>query len=667
MKRLALMIGINEYPALNRGFQLKGCVNDQKLLYQMLVERLGFQEQNIEWLMNRNATRAKILDVLDRYAGMGDYEGNPLVEYRDVVVISFSGYGSRLYYGEDHYQPTIVPVDSDRPQPIGQGGLNLDITDGEILARLERIKERARQVILYFDASHSATISRDVRGSSARSLPSDARYDDVARVSLYGTQSRFFALAPQEKPRSGWLRRDEQYVVLAACADNENAYEYDDSESGKKYGALTYHLVREMSVACANVSDHDLFQRAQGSVNLLFPSQHPQLEGHCHRQLFEMRRVPEPPFVRVLERLDDHRVRLAAGVAQCTTVGSSWKIQSPSSDNALAEVTIRSVGAFSSEAVSEEPLPHAVNESCRAIEIEHFLGDLRLSIGVAGIDRRQVHKLGPLIRSSSLLRLAKEGPLDMAALLLAPRSAQDLANPQHNRLIYAPELGPLDVATWVIVGRDGHLMPAPLYTIDDPDAVEQTFANLERWASYINTHRLRPIGTDPLRNQLKMSLSHESDEGDLEELPIHQESGLPLVEDGEVIRIDLDNHASRALYYVIYSMDAVGNVNRLWPPYDSRDPIDPYDNYPMEATFTAPDQLPHILNGGRETLKVMVTPDYVEFENALEGSRLWNANEAAAWFDAANNGTQEISIVPLSPQIDYETWTIEQIDYYIER
>ena len=672
MKLFALMIGINDYPTLNHDFQLKGCINDQKLLRQVLLERFDFEQQNIEWLMNGDATRANILNALDRLAGMGQYEGHSLVEYGDFVVISYSGYGSRLYdeYGDD--QPTIVPVDSDRLQPIGQGGLNLDITNEEILARVEQIKERTSNLLLYFDSSHSTSIGRDLTGGSARSLPADDRYDDIKRVvASFGGAS---LLALDEEPtimieRSGWLPLDDQYVVVSASAHDENAYEYHDLESGETFGALTYHFVREMTSATADLRYHDVFHRTVASVNLLFTSQYPQLEGNYETLWSKIAEFVNESSVIVVERLDDHRVKLAAGVARGTTTCSQWQILSALNEP-LAEVTIRSVGGLSSEAVSADPLPDTVDESCHAVEVKHYLGNLRVPIAVErveGMDHITVKKLRDRIRYSSLLTLAPEGPVDMMALLLAPRSKEELANPDPTQAIYAPELGALDVATWVIVGRDGHLMPAPLYTINDPDAVEKILTNLEKRAGYINTHRLRPVGIDPLRNKLNMSLSYESDDGYIEELPIDEESGLPLIENGDVIRIHLENNFSRPLYYVVYSMDAIGNINRLWPPYDLQEPIDAYDNYPMEATFTVPDELPEALNGARETLKVMVTPEHVEFKSALEGPSMWNVNEASAWFEAANHGRQNMLVVQLSPKIDYDTWTVEQIDYYIER
>src|SRR5688572_29297163 len=70
--RRALLIGINKYQALPH---LQGSINDIQLIRQVLMTRLGFDEQRITTLTDEAATRAGILAALERFvqeAGPGD-------------------------------------------------------------------------------------------------------------------------------------------------------------------------------------------------------------------------------------------------------------------------------------------------------------------------------------------------------------------------------------------------------------------------------------------------------------------------------------------------------------------------------------------------------------------------------------------------------------------
>lgn len=127
-RKLALLVGINNYPTLGRGRgldALKGPENDLDLQYQLLVHRFGFQDGDIRILESAQATRDGILQA---------YEQHLIAQARpgDVVVFHFSGHGDRvkeLEQGrvgfkcdfEDCNNSSIVPYDSnqsDRPDQV---------------------------------------------------------------------------------------------------------------------------------------------------------------------------------------------------------------------------------------------------------------------------------------------------------------------------------------------------------------------------------------------------------------------------------------------------------------------------------------------------------------------------------------------------------------------
>lgn len=688
MRRLALMIGIDKYPNLRRDFSLDGCVNDQELLRGILIERFGFEEGNIEFLADEQATRANILRALDRLAGWDKFAGQSIVQEDDLVLISYSGHGGRLREPPDQkdeadgYDSTLVTYDSDRPRPVGRGGPNVDITDDEIGARLQFIKERASHVMLFFDCCHSGTMSRDLDGAKSRSLPDDDRYDGIDR---FIPSSRDLGEEKTPKGRSGWLKLDNQYLLIAGCADTEKSREYRNPETGKTHGALTYHFVRELERATGKMTYRDAFVPVRTAVNQLFSTQTPQMEGDWNRVLFGVEEIQVEPFVKVLKRISNRRVQIAAGTAHGVTVGSIWEIRPPelAHDQALAEVRIYKVDALSSEAETfiREPeslddapptptapptLPATINKQCRAIETEHMLGDMSITVAVDGTDPQALNQLRAKIKESPLLKLANEGPIEMVAVLLPPRQAGDVTDQS-----YAPELKAVHTPTWVIVGRDRHMMPTPLHTIDEENALQTTFENLETWARYFNTHRLRPISGDPLRKDFKAELYIKTGPGqdDTQAPPTHEATGLPLIKHGQKVQLRLTNYYRKPLYYVIYNLDAMGGVSRLWPPPSAEEALSYDETLPLEmGAYTVPEGFPTHLKGGRESFKIMLTLEPADFDKLQQAkTKPEDVLNAEYLFVAAQRGGSMMGVRPLRSQPkEHLLWTVAQIDYYME-
>ncbi|NET74861.1 caspase family protein [Okeania sp. SIO1F9] len=112
-RKLALLIGINEYPDA----ALSGCVTDVEMQQELLVHKFGFLPTDILTLTNKQATRENIetafIDHLTNQARPDD-----------LVLFHFSGYGSRVskMINENEqnesssskltFQNTLVPIDA---------------------------------------------------------------------------------------------------------------------------------------------------------------------------------------------------------------------------------------------------------------------------------------------------------------------------------------------------------------------------------------------------------------------------------------------------------------------------------------------------------------------------------------------------------------------------
>jgi len=99
-KQWALIIGINEYkPSINdmvsagsdsrrTWTNLDGCVNDATAMKDLVVSKYSFHPQNIQTLLNAEASRARILAELQKLVDNA--------KKGDIVFIFYAGHGSQV-------------------------------------------------------------------------------------------------------------------------------------------------------------------------------------------------------------------------------------------------------------------------------------------------------------------------------------------------------------------------------------------------------------------------------------------------------------------------------------------------------------------------------------------------------------------------------------------
>jgi TonB family protein len=132
----ALVIGIDDYPAPLH--QLKTAVNDARAVGQLLQGRYGFK---VEYLLNEDATRYKILSALGKYR-MNLHEDDNLLIY-------FGGHG---YYDRDTDRAYWLPVDAD------SGTSPNTIMADEVTTLLRALP--LRHVLVVSDSCYSGGLSR---------------------------------------------------------------------------------------------------------------------------------------------------------------------------------------------------------------------------------------------------------------------------------------------------------------------------------------------------------------------------------------------------------------------------------------------------------------------------------------------------------------------------
>lgn len=111
-RKLALLVGINNYPAGTKG--LKGCLTDVEMQRELLVNRFGFNAKDVLLVTDANATREGIISAFNNHLIKQAKPG-------DVVVFHFSGHGSRVIdltpVNGENLNGTLVPFDTATNSP----------------------------------------------------------------------------------------------------------------------------------------------------------------------------------------------------------------------------------------------------------------------------------------------------------------------------------------------------------------------------------------------------------------------------------------------------------------------------------------------------------------------------------------------------------------------
>ena len=243
-RKLALLVGINQYPA-GVG-NLAGCVTDVEMQYELLVHRYGFSPKDILVLADRKlapldytpqtGTRANILDAFQRHLIQ---QAQP----EDTVVFHYSGHGSLIsdpnplpnYNGSNG---TLVPADV-----ILQGDETNQIM-GKTLFLLSSLLNTDRFTMV-LDSCHSGGGTRGnglVRAVQLRSRRSSGlcipNAEELALQEKLMTQLK---LSPEEfqKRRIAGIARG---VALGSALKEQEAI--DAYYDGFSAGTFSYLLTR---------------------------------------------------------------------------------------------------------------------------------------------------------------------------------------------------------------------------------------------------------------------------------------------------------------------------------------------------------------------------------------------------------------------------------------
>ncbi len=674
--KYALLIGINSYRNLPPHYHLNGCINDIEMMAGILENNFGFPENNITMLRDEEATRERILAAFEALTDR--------IADNDIVIIHYSGHGSKMRDREgdepDGWDETIVPHDS------GRGSYpNRDISDDEIYLWLLQLTEKTPYVTLIFDCCNSGTIARDVFGNKSRWVePDDRPVEELPPSPVFTGMVKG---SSRDIGPSGWLPLSERYVLIAGCKDDESSYEHNivQERGAVSHGALTYFLSRELAIAEAGATYRDIFERASVNVTAHYPCQHPQMEGARDRELFGICDIRPTRFISVRQRAGN-RITLGAGAAHGMTVRSKWAIypqgtkQITKDIHRIGQVEITDVGAVTSDAwISEEGEKGIIDVNSRAVEEEHFYGEmhLRVEIRFPGIYEDAANKLEERIRKSALLSLVDAGEIaDVRAYVIASRTDVRSGDP-------VPQLKVVDKPVWAVVGQDGKLI-MPIHNINEAGAVSILCDNLEKVARYRQALLLRnPDEESLLKGKIDFILKRQKADGAWEMAEPDNASGYIIFEEGEHISCEITNNHDSPVYVSILDFGLTGAVTLFYPISGANEQLGKGRSIQIgvrrgdEIELYIPENFPYFLDpedrmpiGGIETLKLFATTHEADFSPLVQkgyrsitrggGTRIMQLLDMAL----TGHGTRDSRRNRISPE---EEWTTIEHSFFLQR
>lgn len=352
--RRALLVGINDYSSIAQpGYilsaqtqlrlkaihgrpsrkaldKLDGAVNDAEAMKEMLVQRFGFDEENVIVLLNQQATADNILKLLQVHLIDKASPG-------DISLFYFAGHGSRIRNQasrEDNpsgLDSTLIPADALLGVP--------DVRSKELARIYAEAPKKGVILTVIQDTCYSGAASRGaVAVRKTRAQP----WDPAVSV---------------DESLSGPLPEDSGVLIMTASQEYEPAAELVDTDLNGAHGAFTWALLRALGASPLNERADRVFQRARALMQSKAPMQEPVLlakKGRNARGLFGQPSDSGQMVTVAAGRVIGSVIKLNGGLAMNLNEGCELKRVAPGKPTVKIRVT-RVNDLSSSDAALSQP------------------------------------------------------------------------------------------------------------------------------------------------------------------------------------------------------------------------------------------------------------------------------------------------------------------------
>ena len=284
-RKIALLVGISDYPQDVDLAYLPGAQNDPPLIERLLIDRFGFQPEDIKILLNEEATHENIVTTFHQWLiQRADENTEALFWYsgHGSLTADRSGVGGAEHEGMDS---TLVAWDSRLYAHDGA----YDIIDDELSSLLHALAKKTKKITVVTDSCHSGGVTRGgtegvVRGTAAGKRPFD--WDLIEKFWPEGIDYvEDDPSDPTELP----------YVHIAACGPDQLAREFYPNQQTESFGGLTYFLFYRMQSLNPGDTYRDLIGSAGTWINCYLTNQSIHFLGKVDRHVFGDDYEQRPP------------------------------------------------------------------------------------------------------------------------------------------------------------------------------------------------------------------------------------------------------------------------------------------------------------------------------------------------------------------------------------
>jgi hypothetical protein len=294
-KKYGIFVGITDYPGLDS--DLPGAAPDAKNIQSLLMSKYRFPAANTVLLLDRNATRDKIIATIKSYG--------QLIGMGDVLVFHYSGHGSLFWdrYSDeldetrrvevpkyniplDYYDSTIVPWDAalkTSGKPWGN-----QILDDELYNLFAEITRKGATVVFISDSCHSGTISK------AEASKTRIRFMAPEQALGVSKLTDLKLTTPKNQIKIESRNMNGSYIVLSAARDDQSAIDATDPRTNRSFGLFTEMLIRVINSSTGPMTYKRLIELVAPGVSSVAAynntDQNPQLDtrfGNADTLLFE--------------------------------------------------------------------------------------------------------------------------------------------------------------------------------------------------------------------------------------------------------------------------------------------------------------------------------------------------------------------------------------------
>ncbi len=386
----ALIVAIGNYPEPRKNkWPVINSVNDIPLIKNALVFNQQFNENNIQVLVDSQATRKGIVDALDKLIVS--------VKKGDIVVIHFSSHGEQLEDDDndeiDGLDEAIVPYgavfsgDQDKSFEISKGYLRDDLF-GEKVIQLRNKLGNNGDLLVIIDACHSGSATRGVATAMVRggNIPMTSSKFNSKRHMATDAVSVF------KEDNNTKLNTDaSSFVLISGAQAKENNFEcYDDNDN--PVGSLSYSFSKSISSLKGNITYRGLFAMIENIMREKAPMQKPVMEGDgIDRELFGGKYAKQQPYFSINKSLSKNNlVVINAGFVSGITRGSEIQFFEPGTTNTLGKKPVNSgkvtnVSSFTANVKLDNPDEELVRLNPWAFINEMAYGGEKLKLYVRDI------------------------------------------------------------------------------------------------------------------------------------------------------------------------------------------------------------------------------------------------------------------------------------------